>query len=313
MSGPGKILVIRGGAIGDFILTLPAIGLLRENFPDCHLEILGYRQICSLAEGRYYADATRSIEYGPMAGFFNPKASRDTELSSYFAGFNQVISYLFDPDEVFASCLREAGVRHLITGSPKILDTQHAAHQLAEPLQKLALFLDDPAAHFHPTESDLAHAGEVLGTTGAPLIAVHPGSGGAAKNWPLESWIEFLETLLTQKTARILVTGGESDGPRLQRLRELFGNRITFLENLPLTTLGAVLSRSSLFVGHDSGISHLAAAAGAPCVLLFGPTDPQIWAPQNVGVQVIQAPGGALDALEVRDVVAKADDVLSHA
>ena len=82
MPGPGKILVIRGGAIGDFILTLPAIGLLRENFPDCHLEILGYRHICSLAEKRHYANATRSIEYGPMAGFFNPKAARDAELLS---------------------------------------------------------------------------------------------------------------------------------------------------------------------------------------------------------------------------------------
>lgn len=313
MSGPGKILVIRGGAIGDFVLTLPAIGLLRENFPDCHLEILGYRHICSIAEGRHYADATRSIEYGPMAGFFNPKAARDTELSEYFASFNQVISYLFDPDEVFASCLREAGVRNLITGSPKILDTQHAAHQLAEPLQQLALFLDDPAAHFHPSESDLARANEVLGTTDTNLIAVHPGSGGAAKNWPLESWIAFLKTLLARKSPRVLVAGGESDAPRLAHLRELFGNRITFLENLPLPELGAIFSRCSLFVGHDSGVSHLAAAAGARCVLLFGPTDPQIWAPQNVGVHVIQAPGGALAALEVRDVVAKADDVLSHA
>jgi heptosyltransferase-2 len=59
---PGAILVIRGGALGDFILTLPAIGLLRENFPDCQLEILGYRHIAVLAEGRYYANSTRSIE-----------------------------------------------------------------------------------------------------------------------------------------------------------------------------------------------------------------------------------------------------------
>ena len=51
----GRILVIRGGAIGDFILTLPAIRLLRENFPDAHIEILGYEHIIALADGRYYA------------------------------------------------------------------------------------------------------------------------------------------------------------------------------------------------------------------------------------------------------------------
>ena len=65
-----RILVIRGGAIGDFILTLPAIRLLRENFPGVGLEILGYKHIIALADNRYYADATHSIEYSALAGFF---------------------------------------------------------------------------------------------------------------------------------------------------------------------------------------------------------------------------------------------------
>ena len=76
-SMPGRILVIRGGALGDFILTLPAIRLLRENFRDGPLDILGYRHIAVLAEG-YYADSTRSIDYGPLAGFFNPQAPLST-------------------------------------------------------------------------------------------------------------------------------------------------------------------------------------------------------------------------------------------
>ena len=89
-----RILVIRGGAIGDFILTLPAIKLLRENFPAAHLEILGCRHIIALAEGRAYADATRSIEYGPMAGFFVPRSVLAPDLVEYFASFQQVVSYL---------------------------------------------------------------------------------------------------------------------------------------------------------------------------------------------------------------------------
>src|ERR1700722_11976877 len=98
-----RILVIRGGAIGDFILTLPALRLLREGFPACRIEIVGYRHICALAGRRFYADAVRSIEYGPMAGFFNPRATHDEELSGYFASFDQVVSYLYDPDGMFAS------------------------------------------------------------------------------------------------------------------------------------------------------------------------------------------------------------------
>jgi len=56
---------------------------------------------------------------------------------------------------------------------------------------------------------------------------------------------------------------------------------------------------NTIFLGHDSGISHLAAAAGANCILLFGPTDPAVWAPQNDNARVIRAPDGDLRRLDV--------------
>src|SRR5262245_14022750 len=95
-----RILIIRGGAIGDFILTFPALALVREAFPAAHIEIIGYRHIVALAEGRFYADGSRSIEYGPLAGFFARNGTLDEGLREYFGGFQQVISYLFDPDHI---------------------------------------------------------------------------------------------------------------------------------------------------------------------------------------------------------------------
>src|SRR4029434_3380255 len=91
-----RILIIRGGAIGDFVLTLPALRLLRDAFPAAHIEIIGYRHIVALAEGRFYADAARSIEFGPLAGFFARGGTLDEELVEYFRSFQQVVSYLFD-------------------------------------------------------------------------------------------------------------------------------------------------------------------------------------------------------------------------
>ena len=96
-----RILVIRGGAIGDFILTLPAIKLLRDAFPAAHLEILGYKHIVALAEMSGYANATRSIEYGPLSSFFSRDGELAPDLVDYFGSFQQVISYLFDPDADF--------------------------------------------------------------------------------------------------------------------------------------------------------------------------------------------------------------------
>src|SRR5579862_705856 len=145
-----RILVIRGGAIGDFVLTLPAIKLLRDNFPSAQLEILGYKHIVALAEGRFYAHATRSIEYAAMAGFFVPNAKLAPDLMEYFASFQQIVSFLFDPDGIFAANMERCGVKNYIHASPKLDDSESAASQLARPLQSLALFLEDDAAQIFP-------------------------------------------------------------------------------------------------------------------------------------------------------------------
>jgi heptosyltransferase-2 len=73
------------------------------------------------------------------------------------------------------------------------------------------------------------------------------------------------------------------------------------VKDLRLPHLAALLEGSS-FIGHDSGVSHIAAAVGAQCLLLFGPTDPAIWAPANKGVTVLRAPEGKLSLLEVESV-----------
>ena len=311
---PGRILVIRGGALGDFLLTLPAIRMLRENFPDCPLEILGYRHIAALAEGRFYANSTRSIEYGPLAGFFNPRAALDSALCEYFASFQQIISYIYDPDALFESGLRRAGVRNLISASPKIGEKEHAARQLARPLEQLAVWLDDPAAQIFPSTQDLFEAQAVLSTLPRPHVAIHPGSGGERKNWPLPRWLEVQRELLNDtRVGHLLIIGGESDSRQLSRMKLIRpAERQTILENLSLPVLGAILSQCAFFVGHDSGISHLAAAAGIPCLLLFGPTNPDVWAPANDAVVVLRSPNGQLSNLETHAVLARMNEMLAN-
>jgi heptosyltransferase-2 len=294
-----RILVIRGGAIGDFILTLPAIRLLRENFPAVHLEILGYQHIVEIARGRFYADATRSIEYGPMAGFFVPNSELSPELVEYFSSFQQVISYLFDPDAFFENNLRRAGVKNYLPAYSRIDDSLHAAQQLARPLERLALFLEDSAARVHPSEEDRRRAKDFLGDSSTPLIAIHPGSGSARKNWPAGHWVSLAKSLMESSPEyRVLLVGGEADDAPLAAVRgALPVDKVVMAHHLPLPDLAAILERCRMFIGHDSGISHLAAATGIPCVLLFGPTDPAIWAPANPAVEVVTSPEGDLGRL----------------
>src|SRR2546430_17203404 len=116
-----RMLVIGGGAIGDFILTLPALRTLREACPNAHIEILGYKHIAALAENRFYAQAVRSIEYGPLSGFFAKNSELPAELADYFASFDLIISNLFDQDGVFVSNLRRFGVEIVFCGPAKIV------------------------------------------------------------------------------------------------------------------------------------------------------------------------------------------------
>jgi heptosyltransferase III len=308
-----RILVIRGGAIGDFILTLPAIHLLREAFPRAHLEILGYKHIVALAEERFYADATRSIEYGAMAGFFIPNSALAPDLIEYFAGFQQIVSYLYDPDGYFEGNLRRAGVKHLLPAYQPLDDAEHAARQLARPLQQLALYLEDHAPRVFPSPEDQQAATQFFeGHGGQRLIAIHPGSGSARKNWPVERWAELGRRLAVEiPGARRLLVGGEADAAQIQALAGAWrGDPVLIAQNLSLPHLAAILQRCQLFLGHDSGISHLAASVGTPCLLLFGPTDPAIWGPPHAGVCILEAPEGDLNRIEVEAVQRKVVELL---
>ncbi|MFA5058011.1 MAG: glycosyltransferase family 9 protein, partial [Opitutaceae bacterium] len=82
-------------------------------------------------------------------------------------------------------------------------------------------------------------------------------------------------------------------------------------ENLPLPALAVQLAQCRLFLGHDSGLSHLAAAVGTPCVLLFGPTDPAMWAPPGGHVRVIRR-GETLDAIAIEEVLAAVDPAIDR-
>ena len=301
-----RILVIRGGAIGDFILTLPALKALRDAQPQTHMEILGYKHIAGLAEKRFYAQAVHSIEYGLLARFFARNSELPVELANYFASFDLIVSYLYDPDHVFETNLRRCGVQTLICGPARIAENAgHAARQLARPIEQLGINVVDLAERIFPSIEDREFARKFLASSPQPIIAIHPGSGSHEKNWPLANWIRlFSQNSGLAKLEGLVVISGEADEAQTDQLeREWKDCSVRFVRNLPLPQLAAVIERS-VFIGHDSGISHLAAAAGANCILLFGPTDPDVWAPKNENVRILRSPTGKLHDLQIESVEA---------
>jgi heptosyltransferase-2 len=160
----------------------------------------------------------------------------------------------------------------------------------------------------YPSNEDRQAAAKLLGDDAGTIIAFHPGSGSEKKNWPLEDWIALGNYLLSRKGfgGTIIIVCGEADEDQAARLESIWANRrVCFARSLPLPHIAALLE-NAIFVGHDSGISHLAAAAGANCILLFGPTDPEVWAPRNENVRVMRAPERSMSSLKfeaVRDAL----------
>jgi heptosyltransferase III len=313
-----RILVIRGGAIGDFILTLPALKALREAYLNAHIEILGYKHIAALAENRFYAQAVRSIEYGPLSSFFARNSELSAELTGYFASFDLIISYLYDPDRIFERSLGRCGVKNLLCGPARIVEKNgHAAKQLARPVEELGIRVADLTEKIFLSVDDRQFAKEFLRNSSRPIVAIHPGSGSKEKNWPLENWIELVSSKSGLSRANgervsLVVVSGEADKAQIAQLEHAWKDRdVRFAKDLPLPHLAAVLEHT-IFVGHDSGISHLAAAAGANCIFLFGPTDPSVWAPRNENVQALRAQSGNLSDLEIESVEAAVTAALSR-
>ena len=295
MKPPPRVLVIRGGAIGDFILTLPVMRLLREMIPNCHLEVMGYLSIATLAQTAGLADSVRSLDHRTMAALFAKNAPIDEALAEHLKSFNLIVSYLFDPDGHFRASMERIGVKTLIECSHRVQPDQgHASRQLAKPLEKLAMFVEDShlqTAHFERRE--------VMPNR----LAIHLGSGSEKKNWPLERWLALADDF---RDHEVIFITGEAE----QERGMLIENRPSW-HSLPLPELACRLSTCTAFLGHDSGISHLAAACGVPSLLLFGPTDPAVWAPPQPWVTILRAENGDLATLDDQRVKLATRQVVS--
>jgi heptosyltransferase-2 len=291
----GKILVIRGGAIGDFILTLPVLAALREHFPAAHLEVLGYPHIAQLATAGGLVDHVQSIDSRALAGFFARNGDLAPDLVDYFSEFDLILSYLYDPDEIFQTNVRRCATGQFIAGPhrPNENEAFHATGVYLKPLERLAIFEPDPIPRLNlPSEPATLSQ-----------IALHPGSGSERKNWPVEHWAELIQYLLHSSSSQLLLVGGEAEGDRLQSLAAALPHaRVRVAQSLPLAELARGLQRCSVFVGHDSGISHLAAALGLPGLLLWGETVEQIWRPPSSKMVLLRDPGG-LEKLPVERVI----------
>lgn len=281
-----RILVLRGGALGDFLVTLPALAWLRQRWPQARVDLVGNATAAALGVHAGLVDTVAS-QHGREWAALYAEVGLGFELTARLEVYDLVINYWPDPEGTLSRHFPIHPAQKFLTAAPLPVHQPAAAHY-CEPLRSLGL----TAANYAPVLA--RHEPRPA------WIALHPGSGSPAKNWPRERWRQLAAWLKQEFVAQLFIISGEAEP------EDLMPERGDAWRNLPLVQLLGRLAQCRLFIGHDSGISHLAAAAGTPSVLLFGPTEPKTWAPPYPQVRVVQS-GRTMSAITesaVREAVA---------
>lgn len=167
---------------------------------------------------------------------------------------------------------RDSSPRGRTTNSPASLSAKVSFHPLSPP------------------DSELSAAESFFDEHGitSPPILIHPGSGGRKKTWPLRNWRDLLCRLRSEIRLPVLLSLGPADAFLDEFARSMEKGGAVLVSGLSLLRLAALISKCRFYMGVDSGVSHLAAATGTPSIVIFGPTDPGVWAPVGERVRIVR-------------------------
>lgn len=292
-----QILLVHQGAIGDLILSLPCFYGLRTKFPSAQIEVMGYPRTLSIIHKRFYADSIVSVDRAWVASLYTEGSALNDELIHYLQRFEKIVIFGGTAQAVVINNIKRVNEQQdvfIIKTIPELPSTQHI---IDFQLQQLSIHGFDttnktPIIYLSPEDVNQAHSffsQHGFDANRRPCIAIHPGSGSKHKNWGLKNYGALIQELYTRYGEKILIVLGPAEHEELQQLPALLrSTEYVVLNHLDLPMLAAILQRCHLFIGNDSGITHLAAAAGVPTIALFGPTDPQIWGPRGKQVFIVR-------------------------
>lgn len=276
MPPPDSALILFPGALGDFLCFLPTLLALRRRHAG-DLLLVAKTDLCVLV--RLPRLRTASMDRRAIAQLFSSGQSLDAETIDLFTGYARAYSWTGAGHDGFAPRLASAtGGRVDVYPFRDMRLGEHAVEYYARcagvvPLDvgQDAIVTDGSWLATFLTRHDLV-AGEYL--------VFHPGSGSAAKNW--QGFGALTQQL---RGDRVVVLRGPAE--RGQPSDGAHGHMTA--DGLSLPQVAALLRRSHLYVGNDSGVSHLAAVVGARGVVLFGPSDPAAWAPRGGQLRILRA------------------------
>lgn len=287
-----RVLIIRSGAVGDLVLTLPVLYALKKHYSGLSIDMMGDPVRLSLLKHYGVVDGVLPADGRGYTPLFAQGGAPSDSVSRDLRRYDMALSYLPDPDGVFAENLQKFASGPVLSGRCRPVEDRriHMTRVLIDALKPLEMETNvDPPRFGTRVDVPLSAAPNDVRRreNGQGLVAIHPGSGGEVKCWPAENYGALID-LLTESGFRPMVTFGPADHMIRRCLRPWIETRdVLVIEDRSLVEVAALYARCRAMIGNDSGMTHLAAAAGTPVIALFGPTDPAVWGPRGEDVRLL--------------------------
>lgn len=334
MTAPRAIALVKLSALGDVVHATPVVEALADAFPAARLTWVVERRAAALLHDHPRLADIITLDTRGWRQVRTPSAAR-TLARTLRELLQRLRGARFDV-AVDLQGLAKSGVVTAATGAPLRIgfasgfqrerlnalftnrrvapppSARHVVEQYLALLEPLGVTPRRVVFRLPCREAAEGRVDEFFAAAGlkphARLVVLNPGAGQAAKRWPVERFAELAARLTGEASARVLVLWGPGEQAAARTIGTAPG--VVLAPPTDLDTLVAVVRRASLVVAADTGPLHVAAAVGAPCVGLYGPTSAVRNGPYGTGHRTLSAPDGRMSSIDVPAVLAAVRELL---
>jgi heptosyltransferase III len=281
-----RVALLRLRSLGDCVLTTPAVEILKRARPDLRVAVVVEERFRAVFEGNPDVEAILPPRLGALREW-RPRLCLNLHGGTRSAWMTALSGALYRAG--FGHFRHRGAYNIRIPRAQEILGVARKVHT-AEHLASAMFYL---GAERREIPQARLEADRPVRTASA---VIHPVAATPEKTWLAAGFLEVAHYLQRSGLEPVFIGGPGDD---LSPFREFL-----VLHGAPLGEIKNLLAGASLFVGNDSGPAHMAAAFGLPVVIIFGPSDPQIWAPWRTASEVIAGPGGIAEVAPARVIEA---------
>jgi lipopolysaccharide heptosyltransferase III len=294
-----NVLIVRLRSIGDVVLTLPALQALHDWRPDLRIHMLveplsaplveGHPAIAEVIVVRKFLETVRLLRQHDFSIAFNMHGGPTSAFLTRFSGAPVRVCWAQRQFSSFYNV--QVPIHFPVAGRIEMHTAEHRLQQFLytglpdEPLPAAKVYANADATEL--VRRKLAEKGI---EPGEPYAVLRPGASQANKRWPVERFAAIAKWLRETQGITSVVNLGPGDEQIAADVRNQFVSLGVIVDSLDLRGLVTLLAGSSLFIGNDTGPTHIAAALGKKCLVIFGASDSKVWSPWKTEYRLVENP-----------------------